>query len=287
MAHGPAAEANAPTDEAGRQYHIRLTAGDVPGYVLLPGDPGRVERIGHDWEEYQELAFYREYKSARGTYQGVPIAAVSTGIGMGSAEIGLQELRVIGTHTVIKVGTTGALAPSISCGDLIVPTAGMRRDGVSGLYAPPEFPAFAHPEVFLALIEACQRLGYRYHVGLVCSSGSFYLGQGRPVAGGYTQSSADAETLIGDLQALRVTNFDMESAGVMVLSHCLGIRAGSVVSVMANRTTNEWGDNGGERRACHVGSEAVRILTEWDAVKRRAGVPTYFPSLFQTGPVGS
>ncbi len=272
--------ADAPTDESGRQYHIRLKAGDLPGYVLIPGDPGRVDRIGQDWETYEELAFYREYKSARGTYQGVPVGAVSTGIGMGSAEIGLQELRVIGTHTVIKVGTTGALAPNIGCGDLIIPVAGMRRDGVSPMYAPLEFPAFAHPEVFLALIEACQRLGYTYHVGLVCSSGSFYLGQGRPVAGGYTQSWREPETLIADLRALRVTNFDMESAGIMVLGHCLGMRAGSVVSVMANRTTNEWGDNGGERRACRVGSEAVKILTEWDERKRQAGVPIVFPSLF-------
>uniref|UniRef100_UPI0013DBF7D9 nucleoside phosphorylase n=1 Tax=Serratia marcescens TaxID=615 RepID=UPI0013DBF7D9 len=43
-----------------------------------------------------------------------------------------------------------------------------------------------------------------------------------------------------------------------------GLRAGSVCSVIANRVTGQWGDNGGILRACQTGAEAIRRLTLWD-----------------------
>jgi uridine phosphorylase len=229
--------------------------------VLIPGDPGRVDLIARLWDESEPLVFHREYKSARGRYHGTEIGSVSGGIGMGSTEIALQELAEIGVETVIKVGTTAALLPGIDRGDLIIPVAGMANDGTTRNYVPAEFPAFADPGVFAALVEACRRLGYRFHVGLVYSVGSFYLGQGRPVHGGFWRSGADS--LIDDLRRMGVTNIEMEAAGVMVLGHLFRLRAGAVLAVVGNRATNEWGDQGGEERACRAACEAVSILAEW------------------------
>ena len=172
--------ADAPTNETGAQYHLHSRAGRYPPTILMPGDPDRVLPMAATWDGGEELAFHREYRSARGTYKGVPIGAISSGVGAPSLEIATHEFATIGGKTVIRVGTCGALRAEIDPGDLIVPVAAVRRDGTADRYLPLEHPAFADPEVYMALIEACERLGYRYHIGIVCSVGSFYVGQERP-----------------------------------------------------------------------------------------------------------
>jgi uridine phosphorylase len=273
--------ADAPTDEAGAMYHLRLSAGDIPSTVLMPGDPGRVEKIRGTWEGGVELAFHREYRSARGTFKGVPIGAISSGVGAPSLEIAAQEFSVIGGETVIRVGTCGALRAEIAPGDLIVPVAAVRRDGTSDRYLPPEHPAFADPEVYMALIEACERLGFRYHTGIACSVGSFYLGQERPVASGFWQTAADG--VIADLRAAGVACLEMECSALFVLARLFGMRSGAVLGVVANRETNAFGDNGAEDRAIRAANEAVVILDEWRKLKASAGKSVFYPSLLRKG----
>ncbi len=274
------AEANAPTPGEGVKYHIRCKEGDLPPHVLLPGDPDRTYRIAKYWDEYEDFAFYREYRTLRGTYKGMPIATTSTGIGTPAGEICLHELSEVGVKTGIRVGTTGSISPDFDCGDLIIPVAGLRRDGTTDLYVPKEFPAFANVEVVMALVEACQRLGFSYGLGLVCCTASFYLGQGRPLSkDGYWPSWADA--IIPDLQAAGVTNFDMDSTGLFVLGYLHGMRIGTIEAVIASRIHNTWGDRGGELRACQAASEALLILQEWDELKEKKGVKHFYPSLLQ------
>lgn len=258
--------ADQPADSTGARYHIALRPGQLPATVLLPGDPARIDLLTALWDSAEDLAHHREFRSARGTHQGADLGAVSVGVGMGGVEVALNELATIGVHTIIRVGTTGSIRAEMACGDLILPVAGVRRDGTSDLYVEPAFPAFAHPDVLRALIEACERLRVRYHLGIVCSAASFYLGQARPIHTGYVRE--DPDTVLDGLRQIGVSNFDMESAGVFVLAHLMGLRAGSVLAVRANRVTNELVDNGGEERACRVASEAVAILQQQDAQTR-------------------
>jgi uridine phosphorylase len=251
--------------------------------VLLPGDPDRTYRIAQYWNHSEELAFYRQFRTIRGSYKSVPIATTSTGIGTTAGEICLHELATIGVTTCIRVGTTGSISPDLNCGDLIISTAAVRRDGTSDLYVPPEFPAVASPEVVLALIEACQTLGFSYGVGVICSTASLYLGQGRrPSKGGYWPSWAG--TTIPDLQTAGVVNFDTDSAGLFVVGHLHGMRVGTITAVIANRVHNTHGDHGGELRACQAANEAVRILAEWDTLKQAAGARYFYPSLLSNTP---
>ncbi|MGA2479116.1 MAG: nucleoside phosphorylase [Spirochaetia bacterium] len=269
--------AHAPTEE-GATYHIRCRKGDVAEYVLLPGDPGRTEKIAESWESSREIAFYREYRTLTGTYKGKPITTTSTGIGCPGAEICIHELHEVGARTCIRVGTTGSISARFDCGDLIIPVAAVRKDGTSIAYVESEFPAFADPEVVMALAEACTRLGFRYGFGLVYTVGSFYLGQGRPLSeSGYWPSWASK--IVPDLQQSGVTNIDMDTAGQLVVGYLHGMRMGAVLSVIANRVTDSWGDNGGEMRACKAATEAVDILRGWDQAKKEKGIRSFHPSL--------
>ncbi len=246
-------------------------------YVLLPGDPGRVPLIAGFWDEARLIASHREYTTYTGTYRGTPISATSTGIGSPSTAIAVEELLRVGADTFIRVGTTGGIQRCVEVGDLVISSAAVRLEGTSSQYVRVEYPAAASYEVVLALIEAAESLGLRYHVGVTASTDSFYLGQGRPGYRGYKQSWA--EKLIPDLQAAGVLNFEMESSALFTLASIYGARAGSICAAVANRVTNEMKPDAGLRDAIRAANEAVRILSEWDEAKEKNGKKYFYPSL--------
>ena len=261
--------ATAPTASDDAVYHLRLKKGDVPGYVLLPGAPERTLEIAENWQDVQERAFYREYKTVTGNYQGMPQAATSTGIGGASSEICLHELHTLGVHTCIRVGSTGCIVPEYDLGDLIIPVACYRKDGASDTYIEPAFPAVANTYVVMALVQACEKLGFKYGLGLGYTVGSFYIGQGRPL---YEDREAYwpsfAEKIIPDLMSAGVTNIEMETSGQYVIGYLHGMRMGAILSVISNRVLDRWGDNGGEKKACLAACEAMKILAGWDQEKK-------------------
>ena len=62
------------------QRHIRARTGDVAPYVLIPGDPGRAERIAETFVAPKLIARNREYVIFTGrTKAGTPISVCSTG----------------------------------------------------------------------------------------------------------------------------------------------------------------------------------------------------------------
>lgn len=250
---------------------------EFSGYVLMPGDPDRVSIMAKQWEEAIEYPLLRGFRAAAGVYHGAKIAALSSGIGAPSLEHALTEAATMGAHTVIRVGTTGVIQEGIENGDLIIDEASIRLDGTTPLYVCPEYPAAASFEVTMALVEAAERLGYRYHVGIGCTTASFFAGQGRTSYGGYKLSHID--NFFEDIRKTGVINFEMEGAALLTLARLFKIRAGVVASVIAQRLTGKWDDAGGVERACRVGAEAVRVLTEWDELKKRNGKRYYFPGL--------
>ncbi|MFM7825279.1 MAG: uridine phosphorylase, partial [Candidatus Limnocylindrus sp.] len=108
----------AATEKDGRKHHIGLKRGDVGRYVLLPGDPGRVETIASRFDNPRLVMQRREYTTWVGKLDGVPVACTSTGIGCPSTAIAVEELHDIGVDTFIRVGTSGSMQPHIKPGSL-------------------------------------------------------------------------------------------------------------------------------------------------------------------------
>ena len=269
-----------PTTPGGRQYHLACGPGDLAPYLLVPGDPARVPKIAKFWDEAREVAYHREFRSYTGRYKGVRISATSSGIGPSSTAILVNEAANIGVHTFIRVGSTGAIQRGIRCGDLVISMAAVRLDGTSHHYIGPEYPAFAHYEVLLALIEAAESLGVRYHVGVTATTSDFYAGQARPSFRSYWHPHLD--DLIPILQRAGVLNFEMEAATLFTLCALFGLRAGAVCAVYANRSTNIFQPGAGEEECIRVANEAVKILSEWDRRKQEAGKRWLHPSLLRS-----
>jgi uridine phosphorylase len=268
--------AERPTTASGRQYHIDVAEGGLAPHVLLPGDPFRVPILAAAWDEREEVAHHREFRSMRGRFRGAAVSACSTGIGGPSTEIAINELAAVGCETFIRLGTTGGLQERMRVGDVAISSAAMRWEGASEAYAPAAYPAAAHYEVVLALIEACEKLGLRYHVGVSASTASFYAGQSRPAFGGYVGME---EGRVERLMAMGVTNFEMEAATIFTLTSLFGLRAGAACVVIADRFRDEFRPEGAEQVLAALGAEAVAALAGMDERKRRAGKEWFFPGL--------
>ena len=98
-----------------KQFHIRCVEGDVGRYVILPGDPGRCEKIAALFDDAHFVSSNREYTVYTGTLLGEKVSVCSTGIGGPSASIAMEELHNIGADTFIRVGTCGGARSRAEC----------------------------------------------------------------------------------------------------------------------------------------------------------------------------
>ena len=146
-----------------KEYHVQLEKGDVGEYVILPGDPGRCEKIAQYFDEPAHIMTNREYVTYTGKLNGVKVSVTSTGIGGPSAAIALEELIHCGAHTFIRVGTSGGMQKEVLGGDVVIATGAIRLDGTSKEYAPIEFPAVADFDVVHALRESAKDLKIPSH----------------------------------------------------------------------------------------------------------------------------
>jgi uridine phosphorylase len=270
------ASARAPFTSAGVNYHLRIGPDDIRSTVLLPGDPGRVALISAGWDRHQEVGHNREFVTHTGELQGEPISAISTGIGNPAMATVVESLARLGARTLLRIGTTGSIQPGISLGDLIIARAAVRLDGASQAYVRPEYPAAAHPEAVLALVQACEELGFPYHVGVTASTDSWYLGQGRPGWQDYAPSFS--RSLLPDLQAAGVLNFEMEASALLTVAGLYGLRAGAIFAVVANRLEDTFQVTGIER-AVAAGNRAALLLAAMDREKAAAGATFWHPGL--------
>ncbi|MEK7483507.1 MAG: nucleoside phosphorylase, partial [Planctomycetota bacterium] len=220
--------------EEGRQYHIGLTAQEIASSILLCGDPARAERVSQLFDSVSHRMANREYLTFTGKYQGLPISVMATGIGCDNTEIAMVELSQITENPVlIRIGSSGALAPEIELGDLVISTGAVRLENTSLSYVMEGYPAIAHYEVLMALIQASEELGGRYHVGLTATASGFYGAQARTVPG---FPPPREPKLLEHLEQVGVKNLEMETSTLFTLAQLKkGMRAGCVCAIYANR----------------------------------------------------
>jgi uridine phosphorylase len=213
------------------QHHIHLNPGDAGRYVLLPGDPGRCEKIASYFDNPKFLAQHREYVSYSGTLLGEKVSVVSTGIGCPSTAIAVEELIKIGADTFIRVGTSGGMQPGTRTGDIAIVTGAIRDEGTSLHYMPPEFPAVADPEVVWALRKGARQIGMPHRLGISQSKDSFY-GEVEP------QRMPVDKRLLERWKAWMMGGAicsEMEAAAIFIISSIHRKRAGGLM-LMASMT---------------------------------------------------
>ena len=264
-----------------RQYHIDLGPGELAEYILLPGDPDRTARIATRLDSIEFERRNREFASVTGSYKGLRVSIVSTGIGTDNMEIVVAEMLAITEHpTFIRVGSSGALQPrdrprrprhhgrGRSPGDdheLVRPRTATPRSPITRRSAPSSRPPTAS--------------GHRYHVGITATAPGFFGAQGRPIP----QLPIRYPDLAEDMARQRVMNFEMEASALLVLAGLARCRAGAVCAVFAQRVTGDFvvgaAKDAAEAACVETGLESLRILADMDRRKVEAGTDRWRPSL--------
>lgn len=247
-----------------KPYHIGFANEMGARYAILPGDPGRVEKICRCLDHSRFYAQNREYTTWVGEIEGEQVLVMSTGMGGPSAAIGVEELHQVGVDTVIRIGTCGGMALPVKGGDLVVATGAIRQEGTTKEYVPVEFPAVANLEVTNALVSSAKEQGGICHAGIVQCKDSFY-GQHSPErmpAGYELENKWNAWIQAGCLAS------EMESAAVFIVSQILGMRAGCILNVLWNQERKKQGLEDVESHdmtaAILVTVEAIRKLIQED-----------------------
>ncbi len=243
------------TEGKGVQYHIQTRPEDVGRYVILPGDPGRCEKIAAYLTDAKEVANNREFRTFTGTLEGEKVSVTSTGIGGPSASIAMEELFRCGADTFVRVGTCGGMQEEVLGGDLIIATGAIRMEGTGREYAPMEFPAVADFTVTSALKSAAETLKMPHHVGVVQCKDSFY-GQHEPEkkpVGYELLRKWEAWIALGALAS------EMESAAMFLVGAALHVRVGTVLLAIANQ---ERAKKGLPNEQVHDTDAAIRVAVE-------------------------
>lgn len=249
------------------QYHINLSEDNSAKYAILPGDPGRVEKIAALLDNPRKVSFNREYKTYEGYIDSEKVLVVSTGIGGPSTAICVEELAKIGVDTFIRVGTCGGMQMNVNPGDLIIANGAIRMEGTSREYLPIEFPAVADFGVICALSRAAKELDYPHHIGVVQAKDSFYS-QHDPDSMGVSdelKSKWKAWIKGGCLAS------EMESAALYIVSAVRGLRTGSIFHCVWNQEQAGHGmpqdnKNSDTSSAIKTAIEALRILIKEDNI---------------------
>lgn len=240
-----------------KQPHIQLDETIKAPCALMPGDPKRVDVIASCLENVQELTFNREYRSIVGEYKGMKVIGISTGMGGASVSIAVEELKNIGVHTMMRIGSAGAMQEGIDLGDLIICEGSVRDDGASKTYVDIKYPAVPDYRLISHCAKVAKENDWPAHVGVVQSHESFY----------HDENDAECEYW----HKKGVLGSDFETAALYCVGRLRGVHTASILNnvvVWGENTEDSIGDYAsgasktaqGEKREVLVALEAMYRL---------------------------
>ncbi|MEK9957322.1 MAG: nucleoside phosphorylase [Flavobacteriaceae bacterium] len=254
----------------GSVYHLGLLPGQLAKTILTVGDPDRVSQVAAQFDHLEFKTQKREIRSCTGTYKGQRLSVISTGMGTDNIDIVFNEIDALfnidlqartpkAEHTqlqFIRLGTSGAIQADIPLGSLLLATAAVGVDSLGAFYplsthkllwemAVQEYFKKYFPTVVPYTVAAAPSLlnvfkSESFDKGITVTHPGFYGPQGRqariPIA--YPHWIALLQAF--QAEGVRLTNFDMETAGIYALASMMGHQALSVNAILANRVTGDF-----------------------------------------------
>ena len=207
--------------------HLSAAVGDLADTVLLPGDPRRARHIAERCFEAPRLV--NEVRGAlayTGTYRGMEISVLGTGMGIPSASIYATELvREYGAKRLVRVGSCGAVQASLSLRDVVLAVGACTDSGVNrARYLGLDFAATADFHLLRAAAEAAEAREHPVAVGNVHSADLFY---------------DPRDTLVDTMRGMGVLAVEMEAAGIYGVAAANGARALTILTVSDHLVTGE------------------------------------------------
>ena len=207
--------------------HISAAPGDFAEAVLLPGDPLRAQHIAENHlEDARQVTAVRNMLGFTGSYRGMPVSVMGTGMGVPSASIYAHELVTeYGVKRLVRVGSCGGISLEAKIRDVLL-AVGASTDSLVNRrrYAGHDFAAVADFRLLRAAADAGDALGIETKGGLVHTSDLFY---------------APEDGFFEPMKAMGILAVEMEAAGLYGLAAELGVRALAICTVSDHVVTGE------------------------------------------------
>jgi purine-nucleoside phosphorylase len=207
--------------------HISAEKGDFAPSILLPGDPLRAKHIADNFlEGVKQVNAVRNMLGYTGSYAGVPVSVMGTGMGIPSASIYATELITeYGVERLIRVGSCGGILPSVKIRDVVLAIGACTDSLVNRVrYGDHDFAATADYWLLKAAEEAAAAKGVAVKVGNVHSADLFY--------------NPDVKAFDW-MEAMGVMAVEMEAAGLYGVAAEKGGRALTIATVSDHIRTGE------------------------------------------------
>lgn len=207
--------------------HIAAAEGDFAPSILLPGDPLRAKYIADNFfEDVTQVNEVRNMLGFTGSYDGVPISVMGTGMGIPSASIYATELvNEYSVERLIRVGSCGGVTDSVGIRDVILAIGACTDSTVNRVrYGGLDFAATADFWLLEAAVQAAAARGIDVKVGNVHSADLFY----NPDPEAFTR-----------MEKMGVLAVEMEAAGLYGVAAEHGGRALTICTVSDHIKTGE------------------------------------------------
>lgn len=208
--------------------HINARPEDFARTVLMPGDPLRAKFIAENFLTDPRLVNnVRGVQGYTGTYKGVPVSVMASGMGMPSIGIYSYELfQFFGVETILRVGSAGGMVPRVKLRDILLGMGACTNSRYAHQYGlPGDFAAVCSYPVLRTCADLAQEMGLSYHVGNLLSSDTFYDDNG-----------AEANAAWGRMGVLGV---EMEAAALYMNAARCGKNALAICTVSDHLLTGE------------------------------------------------
>ena len=206
--------------------HNSANPGDFAKTVLMPGDPLRAKLIAETYlTEPRLVNNVRGVQGYTGTYRGVPVSVMASGMGMPSMGIYSHELySVYGVENIIRIGSAGAISQRLRLRD-VVAAQGVCTDSnfAHQFRLPGTFSPIADFHLLETAVAVARRRGVEMPVGNLLSSDVFY-------------DAADSNL---QWQRMGVLAVEMETAALYMNAAYLGRRALTLCSISDHLVTGE------------------------------------------------
>lgn len=257
----------------GSIYHLNLKPEDLADTVITVGDPERVCEVSKHFDSIEIKKGKREFITHTGFLGSKRITVLSTGIGTDNIDIVLNELDALvnidftsrevkkefKSLNIIRIGTSGAVQDDIPMDSIIVSEYGLGLDSLMHYY---DYQLSQDEHIILEAVklhfknlksispyitgadpELLNTIGKGLTRGITLTAPGFYAPQGRQV-----RAKNSFPELIDTIQLFnigehRVTNLEMETAGIYALSKVLGHKSISINAILASRVRSSFSKN--------------------------------------------
>lgn len=157
--------------------HIGAKFGDFAETVIMAGDPLRAKLMAERFlENAVQVNNVRGMLAYTGTHNGKRVSVMGHGMGIPSIGIYSYELfNFYGVKTIIRVGSAGSIHKDLHIGDLAIAMGACTNSNYASQYElPGTYAPIADFDLCRRAADACDKFGYKYKVGNVFSSDTFY-----------------------------------------------------------------------------------------------------------------